>query len=118
MLTPTRTIAALGVFVAAISLGCSSGTSDEGSSSSSNQALTANERTAYEFFVSKGLTNFQAAGIVGNLIQESNVDPGAVQSGGPGRGIAQWSAGGRWDTDGGDNLRAFVGCLTSITNSH
>ena len=59
----------------------------------------ANDKTAYEFFVGKGLTNFQSAGIVGNLDQESGVDPTAVQfGGGPGRGIAQWSVGGRWDT--------------------
>ena len=64
-------------------------------------ALTAfaNDKPAYEFFVGKGLTNFQAAGIVGNLDQESGVNPSAVQyGGGPGRGIAQWSVGGRWDT--------------------
>jgi hypothetical protein len=59
----------------------------------------ANDQPAYDFFVAKGLTNFQAAGIVGNLDQESGVDPNAVQyGGGPGRGIAQWSVGGRWDT--------------------
>src|SRR5208283_4522840 len=59
-------------------------------------------------FVSKGLTGFQAAGIVGNLDQESNDDPTAVQAGGPGRGIAQWSVGGRWDHDGGDNEVAYA----------
>src|SRR5437660_629039 len=32
---------------------------------------------------------------------------GAYDSG-PGRGIAQWSAGGRWDSDQGDNLVAFA----------
>src|SRR5690242_10190097 len=65
----------------------------------------ANDKPAYDFFVAKGLTNFQAAGIVGNLDQESGVDPGAVQyGGGPGRGIAQWSVGGRWDTSSKDNV--------------
>ncbi|HEY4238570.1 MAG TPA: phage tail tip lysozyme [Kofleriaceae bacterium] len=58
----------------------------------------ANDQAAFDFFVGKGLTNFQAAGIVGNLDQESGVNPNSVQSGGPGRGIAQWSVGGRWDT--------------------
>jgi hypothetical protein len=67
-----------------------------------------NDKTACEYFVAKGLTRFQAAGIVGNLDQESGVDPNAVQSGGPGRGIAQWSAGGRWDTDSGDNAVAYA----------
>ena len=70
----------------------------------SSAALFTNDQTAFDYFVGKGLTSFQAAGIVGNLDQESGVDPLAVQSGGPGRGIAQWSAGGRWDTDTNDNV--------------
>jgi MYXO-CTERM domain-containing protein len=70
--------------------------------------LFANDQTAFDYFVSKGLTNFQAAGIVGNLDQESGVNPNAVQQGGPGRGIAQWSVGGRWDTDSGDNCTAYA----------
>jgi hypothetical protein len=72
-------------------------------------ALFANDKTACDYFVNKGLTNFQAAGIVGNLDQESGVDPSAVQyGGGPGRGIAQWSVGGRWDTDSNDNAVAYA----------
>ena len=68
----------------------------------------ANDKPAYDFFVGKGLTNFQAAGIVGNLDQESGVNPGAVQfGGGPGRGIAQWSTGGRWDTSN-PNVLAYA----------
>jgi MYXO-CTERM domain-containing protein len=70
----------------------------------SASALNANDQTAFDYFVSQGLTTFQAAGIVGNLDQESNDDPTAVQPCGPGRGIAQWSAGGRWDTDTNDNV--------------
>ncbi len=70
--------------------------------------LFTNDKAAFDYFVGKGLTNFQAAGIVGNLDQESGVDPNAVQQGGPGRGIAQWSAGGRWDTDNGDNAAAYA----------
>jgi hypothetical protein len=54
-------------------------------------------RTAFEFFVNKGLADVQAAGIVGNLLQESNVNPASVQPDGPGRGIAQWSVGARWN---------------------
>ena len=68
----------------------------------------ANDKPAYDFFVGKGLTNFQAAGIVGNLDQESGVNPAAVQfGGGPGRGIAQWSVGGRWDTSN-PNVLAYA----------
>jgi MYXO-CTERM domain-containing protein len=70
----------------------------------------ANDKAAYDFFVGKGLTSYQAAGIVGNLDQESGVDPNAVQyNGGPGRGIAQWSVGGRWDTSGNDNATWYAG---------
>jgi len=74
----------------------------------SEAALSNNERTAFNYFVAKGLTPEQSAGIVGNLMQESNVRPTAVElGGGPGRGIAQWSVGGRWDTDP-INLRSFA----------
>jgi|GEM_PF-1378911 len=69
-----------------------------------------NDQTACNYFMAKGLQNFQAAGIVGNLDQESGVDPNAVQyGGGPGRGIAQWSVGGRWDTDASDNAVWYAG---------
>lgn len=54
------------------------------------------EQAAYSFFLAHGLTGPQSAGVVGNLVQESGVNPESVQPGGPGRGIAQWSAGGRW----------------------
>ncbi len=61
--------------------------------------ISSNEKTAFDYFVGKGLTKKQAAGIVGNLDQESGMDPTIKQyGGGPGRGIAQWSVGGRWDT--------------------
>jgi hypothetical protein len=69
----------------------------------------ANDQPAFEYFVDKGLTEVQAAGIVGNLDQESGVDPTIEQfGGGPGRGIAQWSVGGRWDTDPNDNVVDFA----------
>ena len=69
----------------------------------------ANDKTAYDYFRAKGLTNFQAAAVVGNLDQESGVDPTISQNGGGvGRGIAQWSTGGRWDTAKNDNVLAFA----------
>lgn len=74
----------------------------------SASALTANDKVAFDYFLAKGLTPVQAAGIVGNLDQESNMNPGAVQPGGPGRGIAQWSVGGRWNHDAGDNAVAYA----------
>lgn len=74
----------------------------------SEAALTNNARTAFNYFVAKGLTKIQAAGVVGNLMQESNVRPTAVQlGGGPGRGIAQWSIGGRWNS-GRNSLVSFA----------
>src|SRR6476646_3597410 len=65
--------------------------------------LTANDKLAFDYFLGKVLTSVPAAGIVGNLDQESGMDPTAVQPGGPGRGIAQWSVGGRWDSASNDN---------------
>ena len=91
----------------------------DGPSRTSAAAATAfpNDQPAYDYFLAKGLTSFQAAGIVGNLDQESGVDPTAVQSGGPGRGIAQWSVGGRWDTDANDNLVAYAAAAGLPTTS-
>lgn len=57
-----------------------------------------NAKSAMDFFISKGLTTEQAAGIVGVLHAESGLNPGIVNEqekkdgkGGYGRGIAQWS---------------------------
>ncbi|MEO7109116.1 MAG: phage tail tip lysozyme [Polyangiaceae bacterium] len=102
-------VLALAVGLAVSAFGCSgTDSSSDGATGQSEDALDANEKPAFDFFVGKGLTTFQAAGIVGNLVQESNVDPTAVQSGGPGRGIAQWSTGGRWDSDANDNAVAYA----------
>src|ERR1700677_3602014 len=88
---------------AVFAAGCSGAASGE-VTGTSGAALSSNEEAAYDYFVGKGLKSFQAAGIVGNLMQESDVDPSSVQyGGGPGRGIAQWSVGGRWGSDSGDN---------------
>jgi len=65
-------------------------------------------QTAFNFFVSKGLSKPQAAGIVGNLVQESGINPSSVQPGGPGRGVAQWSVGARWDRSANDNLQWYA----------
>lgn len=57
-----------------------------------------NEAKAWNFFKNAGFNDNATAGILGNLKQESRLDPKAKQyGGGPGRGIAQWSVGGRWD---------------------
>ncbi len=90
--------------------GCGHAGPDEAIGRTSSAITYPNDQPAFEYFVGKGLTSFQAAGIVGNLDVESGVDPTAVQSGGGrGRGIAQWSTGGRWDTDKNDNATWYAG---------
>jgi uncharacterized membrane protein YgcG len=44
-----------------------------------------------DYFVEKGLTPQQAAGITGNLQRESHLNPGISESGGGGYGLAQWT---------------------------
>jgi hypothetical protein len=84
-------------------------TNPDDDTSMSEAALSSSEQTAFNFFVSKGLTKIQAAGVVGNLMQESSMNPAAVEfGGGPGRGIAQWSVGGRWDTSSNDNATWYA----------
>ncbi|HEX8951760.1 MAG TPA: phage tail tip lysozyme, partial [Polyangia bacterium] len=98
--------------------GCVGAPAVEGESSEALTTAFANDKPAFDFFVAKGLTNFQAAGIVGNLDQESGVDPASVQfGGGPGRGIAQWSVGGRWDTSTNDNVLGYASKLGQSSGS-
>jgi arabinan endo-1,5-alpha-L-arabinosidase len=57
-----------------------------------------NAEKLFVFLVSKGLTAVQAAGIVGNVMQESgggtfNIDPNALNPSSGAFGIAQWYAG-------------------------
>ncbi len=61
------------------------------------------ERQAMEFFIKKGWSPHQAAGIVGNLIQESGLKTGAINpgdgaDGSNSIGVAQWNS---------DRARAF-----------
>ena len=106
--------ASLCLLVSAAAAGCAeSGASDPSDTSDDSgmfeAALSNSEQTAFNFFVSKGLTKIQAAGVIGNLMQESSVNPAAVEfGGGPGRGIAQWSVGGRWDTSHNDNVTSYA----------
>src|SRR5580658_5394526 len=100
MTTTTRLLGlalALPLFLA----GCATPGADTEDTAGGSEAISenGNDKIAFDFFVGKGLSKDQAAGIVGNLDQESGMDPTIWQyGGGPGRGIAQWSAGGRWDT--------------------
>lgn len=80
-----------------------------GGPSIEDHALPNNARIAFQYFVGKGLTPVQSAGIVGNLMQESSVIPTAIEyGGGPGRGIAQWSVGGRWNSGGTDSVSHYA----------
>lgn len=53
---------------------------------------------AVDYLTSKGLPKHVSAGIVGNLIKESNLNPTIQEKGntGNGRGIAQWDVRNRW----------------------
>ncbi len=54
------------------------------------------QQAAMNFFKSRGWDDHQAAGIVGNLIHESNnLDPSAVGDSGASIGLAQWNSGRR-----------------------
>ena len=56
-----------------------------------------NASKIWNYFAQKGYSSKAIAGIMGNLQQESGLNPNAKQPNGPGRGLAQWSKGGRWD---------------------
>lgn len=79
---------------------------------------SANAAFAFAYFINQGWSAAQASGIVGNLIQESGVNPESQQSGGPGMGIAQWSNGGRWSSLGlsmsGNNATDLVAQLYAV----
>ncbi|MBE2250732.1 MAG: LysM peptidoglycan-binding domain-containing protein [Myxococcus sp.] len=73
-------------------------------------------RQAIDFFMSKGLTRAQAAGIAGNLQHESGFNPSAVGDGGTSFGIAQWHNGRgdamkRWTAANGYSSTSFRGQL-------
>jgi hypothetical protein len=89
--------------------GCAGGTPRDPASTSFSLTSFANDQQVFDYFRGKGLSAVQAAGIAGNLDQESGADPQAVQPGGPGRGIAQWSVGGRWNSDSNDNVSWYAG---------
>ncbi|MCP4511801.1 MAG: hypothetical protein GY826_35975, partial [Fuerstiella sp.] len=70
----------------------------------------ARAQAVWDVLTDAGLSDEAAAGVLGNLHQETggSFDPTIKQlGGGIGRGIAQWSTGGRWDT-GPNSFLAFV----------
>ena len=70
--------------------GTTDGTTTGGSTDISGISDTAT--AVWKFFTGKGYNKYATAGIMGNLQQESGMNPTRKQSGGgPGRGIAQWT---------------------------
>lgn len=55
-----------------------------------SKGITGDKKKALEFFINKGLSTYAAAGIVGNLMQESRLKTDAVGDNGSAYGIAQW----------------------------
>jgi hypothetical protein len=110
-----RTSHVLALICCAAFIGCATDPADDDDdapddgTSMTEQELSSNQHAAFNYFVARGLTKRQAAGIVGNLIQESSVIPTAKEfGGGPGRGIAQWSVGGRWNVSHHDNMTWYA----------
>lgn len=79
---------------------------DSPSDSRVQLAGNGNTEKILNFFMRKGLTLAQAAGIVGNMMQESGLNPAIIQGGqmaddsytpvsGVGFGLVQWTSGGR-----------------------
>ena len=57
---------------------------------SANRGYNAAVQRAMNYFMGKGLTQYQAAGLVGNLMRESSLQIGAVNPKSGAYGIAQW----------------------------
>ncbi|MCH9815737.1 MAG: hypothetical protein K0U64_04700 [Actinomycetia bacterium] len=89
-------------FLAGCSAGGTPGTPTPPPASSGSQG-----KLVWDTLLNSGVSQEAAAGVLGNLQQESNVDPTVVQNGGPGMGLAQWSRGGRWD-NGPNSLLAYA----------
>jgi hypothetical protein len=79
------------------------GASGGSSSGLSNAPVKGDEKRAMEYFIARGWTIDQAAGIVGNLIQESNLNPKALNQRENAQGIAQWRL------DRIENVSKFLG---------
>ncbi len=81
------------------------GVADPSAVAAASAGMPASGEEVFKYLANKFMTErgsdpqkaaWQAAGIVGNLIQESGLNPGAVQPNGVGHGLAQWSVGDRW----------------------
>ena len=65
------------------------------------QGNLSNAQYIWRTLLADGMSEQAAAGVLGNLQQESGLDPKLVQPDGPGMGLVQWSRGERWDGPGG-----------------
>ena len=88
---------------------------------SNSSTDTEKVRAAVTYLKSKGFTTEAACGIVGNLIQECNLDPTCVT--GSYRGLAQWHSTDlwpdivQWMQDNGYNEDSFEGQLRAIVEA-
>ena len=74
------------------STGTADTTTPSNGSSPDISGISDTATAVWKFFTGKGYSNHATAGIMGNLQQESSMDPTKKQyGGGPGRGIAQWT---------------------------
>jgi uncharacterized protein (TIGR02594 family) len=71
---------------------------------------------AVNYFVSQGWSPVQAAAIVGNLMQESNLKPTAVNPSSGAYGIAQWLGSRLVQLQGSDNWPTLQGQLGFVNN--
>lgn len=82
----------------------------------SRPGVRGSAQQAIAFFMAKGLTRAQAAGIAGNLQYESGFNPSAVGDGGTSFGVAQWHNGRgdamkSWTVQHGYSSTSFKGQL-------
>lgn len=66
---------------------------------SSKPGASPNAQAVYNSLRARGYSTAASSAVIGNLQQESGVNPTSQQPGGAGRGIAQWSQGQRWTTE-------------------
>jgi Phage tail lysozyme len=92
-----RLKAARGTYQQAIQAACDAG-AGSGYAGAPPASAGPQAKAVWTTLLANGFTEEAAAGVLGNLQQESGVDPTSIQSGGPGMGLAQWSRGGRWDS--------------------
>jgi cell wall-associated NlpC family hydrolase len=79
------------------------GSDGDGDGSAGTVEGNGNEEKTWNFLAGKGLSPAAIAGVMGNLVQESGIDPKKLQKGkngttGRGRGLCQWETPGRWDS--------------------